>query len=70
MRTRHWWFGLRCSENLKPVSSSFVDTHYRRLKQFFNWLVERGFHHHNPFDLIKHPRMNDRTIPMVRLAIL
>ena len=70
MRSSHRWFGLRCSENLKPVCSSTVETNYRRLKRFFNWLVERAFHDQNPFDLIKHPRMNDRIIPTVRLAIL
>lgn len=34
------WVG---SSDQRPVSSSSVETHYRRIKTFFNWLVELGY---------------------------
>ena len=49
----------------RPVSASSVETHYRRLKTFFNWLVQRGYAATNPIDLIQHPRVEERVIPTV-----
>jgi hypothetical protein len=33
------WFGIRKSQKL--VSKSYVNTQYRRLSRFFNWLLSR-----------------------------
>jgi site-specific recombinase XerD len=47
------------------ISASSVETHYRRLKTFFSWLVSRGHIARNPLELIKHPRFEERVIPTV-----
>lgn len=64
LQQRPRWFGTRDSQKVL-VSASSVETHYRRLKTFFNWLVERGHAEKNPLALIKHPRFEERVIPTV-----
>ena len=50
----------------KPrLSASSVETHYRRLKTFFAWLKQHGYIEANPFDLIQHPKIEERVIPTV-----
>lgn len=62
LQERPKWFGEQGQGNL---SQSYIETQYRRIKRFFNWLVERGHIEGNPLDLIKHPYVNQRTIPTV-----
>ena len=64
LQERPRWFGKREHQNA-PVSASSVETHYRRLKTFFRWLVDRGHVARNPLDVIKHPRFEERVIPTV-----
>jgi len=64
LRERPRWFGKHgCRKT--PMSDSSVETNYRRLKTFFCWLVERGHVPRNPLDLIKHPKFEERVIPIV-----
>lgn len=62
IQERPRWFG---KSDQGPVSASSVETHYRRIKTFFNWLVERGYLATNPLNLIQHPRIEERVIPTV-----
>jgi site-specific recombinase XerD len=64
LRERPRWFGKRGDQKV-PVSDSSVESHYRRLKTFFRWLVERGHISENPLDLIKHPKFEERVVPTV-----
>lgn len=64
LRERPRWFGNRDSRKA-PVSDSSVETHYRRLKTFFHWVLERGHIKTNPLDIIKHPKFEERVIPTV-----
>ena len=50
-------FKEREATKARPVSSSHVETQYRRIKTFFRWLVERGHATSNPLDLIRHPKV-------------
>lgn len=63
LQERPRWVGK--SEEQRSVSASSVETHYRRIKTFFNWLVKRGHVSTNPLDLIQHPRVDERVIPTV-----
>jgi len=47
LQQRPRWFGMR-DANKGPVSASSAETHYRRLKTFFRFLVERGHAEKNP----------------------
>ncbi len=62
-RTR--WLGRR--ENLVPkkLSKGHINAQYRRLNRFFTWLVERGYVEENPLHLIKPPRLDEKTVPVV-----
>ena len=62
IQERPRWFG---KSDQSPASASSVETHYRRIKTFFNWLVERGYLATNPLNLIRHPRVEERVIPTV-----
>jgi site-specific recombinase XerD len=64
LQERPRWFGKRDQQE-HSVSASSVETHYRRLKTFFNWLVGRGHVARNPLDLVKHPKFEERVIPTV-----
>ena len=64
LRTRPRWFGTR-DMALKPLSQSTVETQYRRIKRWFNWMLERGFVDHNPLNIIPHPRVDEKIIPTV-----
>ena len=64
LQERPRWFNSReCRK--ASVSASSVETHYRRLKTFFRWLVGCGHIAKNPLDLIKHPKFEERVIPTV-----
>lgn len=58
------WFGKRDRQE-RPVSASSVETHYRRLKTFFHWLVERNHAADNPLDLIEHPRFEEQMLDLL-----
>ena len=64
VQTRPRWFGER-GKTLEPPSQSYVESQYRRLKRFFNWLVQRGHIDVNPLDLIPHPHVDDKVVPTV-----
>ena len=65
LQDRPRWFGTRETENPHKVSQGYVGAQYRRLNRFFNWLVERGHVESNPLRLIKHPRVDEKTVPVV-----
>ena len=41
LQVRPRWFGEKDTKG-KPISQSYLETQYRRLKRFSNWMVERG----------------------------
>ncbi len=65
LRFRPKWFGARKEGKGGPVSQAYFESHYRRLKRFFNWLKERDFCEKNPLDLIPHPKIDERIVPTV-----
>ena len=65
LQTRTRWFGERDSKNARPVSQSYIETQYRRLRRFFGWMVERGHIEANPFNLIPHPKIDEKVIQTV-----
>lgn len=62
LQERFRWFGQR-SHDQGPISSSSIETHYRRIKTFFGWLLSRGHVTANPLSLIGHPKVGERVIP-------
>ena len=62
LQDRPRWFGER-DKDLSPPSRSHVETQYRRIKRFFNWLLERGHVESNPLALIPHPKVEERVVP-------
>ena len=68
LQVRPRWFGDRDPEKAKPPSQSSIETQYRRIKRFFNWMVERDHLDKNPMAVIPHPHVNERTIPTVSMA--
>ena len=62
LQERPKWFGAQGKGNL---SQSYIEVQYRRIKRFCNWLTARDHIERNPLDLIKHPQVNQRTIPTV-----
>ena len=65
LQERPKWFGTRGADNPGSVSQSYIDAQHRRLNRFFNWLIEREYVQSNPMRLIKRPRVEERTIPVV-----
>lgn len=55
------WFGER-DKGSATVSGSHVETQYRRIRRFFQWLVERGRIGVNPLFLIPHPKFDEKVI--------
>ena len=47
------------------ISQSYIESQYRRLKRFFNWLVERDHMDDNPLRLIPHPHVDERVVATV-----
>ena len=66
-QTRPRWFGSRDAA-ARPPSQSRIETQYRRIKRFFNWLVEMEYLARNPVAVIPHPHVNERTIPTVSMG--
>lgn len=64
LQERPRWFGER-DKAKKPPSQAHLETQYRRIKTFFNWLKQRGHVASNPLDLIPHPHVDERVIPTV-----
>lgn len=70
LQERPRWFGKRGSG---PISTSYYETIYRRIKTFFNWLIDEGEippppgkrRAENPMDRIKHPRLEEKIVPTV-----
>ena len=62
-RTR--WFGERTYAEPQKLSKSHINVQYRRLHRFFNCLVEREYADSNPFQLIKPPSLDEKTVPVV-----
>ena len=67
LQVRPRWFGSRKPLDPKPPSQSHIETQYRRVKRFFNWLVEREYLGRNPMAVIPHPHVTERTIPTVSI---
>ena len=64
LQVRRRWFGDRDGTS-KAYSQSSIETQYRRLKRFFNWLVERGHVETNPLNLIPHPHIDEWVVQTV-----
>ena len=69
VQTRPGCFGER-GKTLEPPSQSYIESQYRQLKRFFNWLVEREQIDRNPLDLIPHPHIDDKVVPMVSASLV
>lgn len=66
LQTRRRWFGERPGGTSgKPISQSYIETQYRRVRRYFNWLVERGHVERNPLDLIPHPHIDEKVVQTV-----
>ena len=63
LRNRPRWFGDRDRANPKPMSQSYIESNYRRLKRFWRWLKERGHVEESPWALIPHPAVDEKVIP-------
>ncbi len=63
-KDRPRWFGERDASQ-KPISDSYYEGTYRRLKRFFNWLVEQQATTENPMNRIPHPKIGQRVIQPV-----
>jgi site-specific recombinase XerD len=48
-----------------PISDSYYETQYRRIKRFFNWCVAEGYVNVNPVSDIPHPKVGRRVIQTV-----
>ena len=53
-----------------PISDSYYETQYRRIKTFFNWCVTEGYVaegyvKENPLSAIVHPKVLKRVIPTI-----
>ena len=64
LKSRPRWFGKRESAQT-PVSDSYYETHYRRIKRFFNWCIVEGYIGQNPLADIPHPKVSQRVIAIV-----
>jgi len=65
LQTRARWFGERDAKHSLPVSQSYIETQYRRLRTFFAWLLKRGHIESNPFYRIPHPKIDEKVIHTV-----
>ena len=53
------------SSGVGPISDSYYETQYRRIKRFFNWCVVEGLVDVNPLSDISHPKVGRRVIRTV-----
>ena len=58
LQVRPRWF----RESSRSLSQSTIETTYRRLLTFFNWLKRRGHVEDNPLYLIPHPHIDEREV--------
>ena len=58
------WDGLRDSANSKPISASTVNSHFRRIRAFFEWASqeEQNYISRNPFGRMKAPKYIAKVI--------
>ena len=59
------WFGERTYAEPRNLSKGHINTQYRRLNRFFNWLVERKHIDENPLNDIESPSLEEKTVPIV-----
>jgi site-specific recombinase XerD len=50
---------------LDRSSASYAATHYRRLQQFFRWLVDEGELDDNPMRRLAPPKVPDKPVPVL-----
>jgi site-specific recombinase XerD len=65
LQSRHRWFGTREANDPQTVSQGYIEAQYRRLKRFFNWLVDRGHIETNPLNRVPPPKVDERVVPTV-----
>ena len=68
LQARPRWFGERETDHPRQLSRGHINgqyRRYRRLHRFFNWLVQRGYVTTNPLHMIKAPRLDEKTVPLV-----
>jgi site-specific recombinase XerD len=53
-----------------PLSSSYVASYYRRLKQLFRWLHEEGEAPHNAMANMSPPKITEKPVPILKPAEL
>ncbi len=64
LKARPRWFGKRGMLEV-PISDSYCETQYRRIKRFFNWSVSEGYMEENPLTRVPHPKVPSRVISTV-----
>ena len=64
LKSRARWFDKR-NVPTAPISDSYYETQYRRIKRFFNWCVAEGYTEENPLSDIPHPKVPQRVVPTV-----
>ena len=64
LKGRPRWFGER-DVDPRPISDSYYETNYRRLKRFFGWCVEQDYMDENPMAGMAHPKVGTKVIPLV-----
>lgn len=64
VRFRPRWFGKRGKKGV-PISDSYYETQFRRIKRWFNWCVKEGYCDDNPLLEIPHPRVPTRVVATV-----
>ena len=65
LQVRPRWFGERDTEGTDQLSPGYINLQYRRLRRFFRWLEERDHVGQNAMLLMKPPRLEEKTVPLV-----
>ncbi len=65
LQDRPLYFGERPERAGKRPSQGYISAQYRRLKRFFNWLVDRGHIETNPLNRVPSPKVDERVVPTV-----
>ena len=58
------WNG-RNGQGERPISESYYEIHFRRIKTFFNWCLAEAYVDSNPLAGISKPKVSERVIPTV-----